>query len=86
MPFTTTIDPGMTREHMTDDQRQAGRRTDVLVYQTAPLTEDVTIAGPLKPELFVSTSGTDADFARTHRAGCRTAPALPASMHCPQLC
>ena len=62
VPFTTTIDPGMTREHMTDDQRQAGRRTDVLVYQTAPLTEDVTIAGPLKPELFVSTSGTDADF------------------------
>jgi len=52
----------MTREHMTDDQRQAGRRTDVLVYQTAPLTQDVTIAGPLKPELYVSTSGTDADF------------------------
>jgi len=62
VPFTTTTDPGMTREHMTDDQRQAGRRTDVLVYQTVPLEEDVTIAGPLKPELFVSTSGTDADF------------------------
>ena len=62
VPFTTTIDTGMTREHMTDDQRQAGRRTDVLVYQTAPLTDDVTLAGPLKPELFVSTSGTDADF------------------------
>jgi hypothetical protein len=53
----------MTREHMTEDQRQAGRRTDVLVYQTPPLTEDVTILGPLKPELFVSTSGTDSDFA-----------------------
>jgi uncharacterized protein len=62
VPFTTATEFGMTREHMTDDQRQASRRTDVLVYQTAPLTEDVTIAGPLKPELFVSTSGTDADF------------------------
>jgi hypothetical protein len=62
VPFTTTTDPAMTREHMTDDQRQAGRRTDVLVYQTPPLDQDVTIAGPLKPELFVSTSGTDSDF------------------------
>jgi putative CocE/NonD family hydrolase len=62
VPFTTTTDIGMTREHMTDDQRQAGRRTDVLVYQTAPLTADVTMVGPLRPELFVSTSGTDADF------------------------
>jgi putative CocE/NonD family hydrolase len=62
VPFLSTIDFGMTREHMTDDQRQAARRPDVLVYQTAPLTQDVTIAGPLKPELFVSTSGTDSDF------------------------
>ncbi len=63
VPYINETDFGMTREHMTEDQRQAGRRTDVLVYQTAPLTEDVTIPGPLKPELFVSTSGTDADFA-----------------------
>ncbi len=62
VPFTTATETGMTREHMTDDQRQASRRTDVLVYQTAPLADDVTIAGPLKPELFVSTSGTDSDF------------------------
>ncbi len=62
VPFTTETAPGMTREHMTDDQRQASRRTDVLVYQTAPLQDDVTIAGPLNPQLFVSTSGTDSDF------------------------
>jgi putative CocE/NonD family hydrolase len=62
VPYITGTEFGMTREHMTDDQRQAGRRTDVLVYQTPPLTADVTIAGPLKPELFISTSGTDSDF------------------------
>jgi putative CocE/NonD family hydrolase len=62
VPFITGTETGMPREHMTDDQRLAGRRTDVLVYQTAPLTEDVTLVGPLRPELFVSTSATDSDF------------------------
>jgi putative CocE/NonD family hydrolase len=62
VPFITGTEMSMTREHMTDDQRLAGRRTDVLVYQTPELNEDVTITGPLNPELFVSTSGTDADF------------------------
>jgi len=62
VPYITQTAIGMTREHMTDDQRLAGRRTDVLVYQTRPLEEDVTLAGPLKPELWVSTSGTDSDF------------------------
>ena len=62
VPFITATDLGMSREYMTDDQRLAGRRTDVLVYQTAPLTQAVTMVGPIKPELFVSTSGTDADF------------------------
>jgi putative CocE/NonD family hydrolase len=62
VPYITDTALGMTREHMTDDQRLAGRRTDVLVYQTEPLEEDVTFSGPLKPELFVSTSGTDSDY------------------------
>jgi uncharacterized protein len=29
---------------------------------TDPLTEDITIAGPISPKLFVSTTGTDSDF------------------------
>ena len=62
VPFTTDTAINMTREHMTDDQRQAARRTDVLVYQTETLDSDVTVAGPLNPELFVSTTGTDSDF------------------------
>ena len=44
------------------DQRFADSRTDVLVYQTPVLQEDVTIAGPISPRLFVSTSGTDSDW------------------------
>ena len=52
----------MPKEYMTADQRFAGRRPDVLVYQTEPLKEDLTLAGPLRPELFVATTGTDADW------------------------
>jgi putative CocE/NonD family hydrolase len=47
---------------MDDDQRFATTRTDVLVYQTDVLKEDVTLAGPLSARLHVSTSGTDSDF------------------------
>ena len=47
---------------MTDDQRFAARRPDVLVYQTDVLEEDITLAGPVVAELWVSTSGTDSDW------------------------
>ncbi len=50
------------RDFMTEDQRFASTRPDVLVYQTDPLTEDITVAGSIKPELFISSSGTDSDF------------------------
>jgi putative CocE/NonD family hydrolase len=62
VPYNNGIAIGMTREHMVDDQRFASRRPDVLTYQTDVLAEDVTVAGPLTPSLFVSTSGTDADW------------------------
>ena len=47
---------------MAADQRFAARRPDVLVYQTEPLEEDLTIAGPITASLSVSTTGTDADW------------------------
>ena len=50
------------RDFMTEDQRFAATRPDVLVYQTDPLPEDITVAGNIKPEIFVSSSGTDSDF------------------------
>ncbi|MCS7046367.1 MAG: CocE/NonD family hydrolase [Gemmataceae bacterium] len=62
VPHTERITTAMTYEYMTDDQRYASRRPDVLVYQTPPLTEAVTLAGPLTAELHVATTGTDADW------------------------
>lgn len=62
VPFSEDLALGMTREYMTDDQRFAARRPDVLVYQTEPLAAELTLAGPIQAELWVSTTGTDADF------------------------
>jgi putative CocE/NonD family hydrolase len=62
VPFSERITPMMAIEYMTDDQRFAARRPDVLVYQTPPLESDLVIAGPLDVDLWVSTTGTDADF------------------------
>lgn len=62
VPYSEDITTGMTKKYMTDDQRFAARRPDVLVYQTEPLTEDITLAGPLLAQLFVATSGSDADW------------------------
>jgi uncharacterized protein len=62
VPFVDKIAIGMSAEYMTADQRFAGRRPDVLVFATDALEEDVTIAGPIKADLFVSTTGTDSDW------------------------
>jgi putative CocE/NonD family hydrolase len=62
VPVIGHIGAGMPFDYMTEDQRFASRRTDVLVYQTEPLDHDITIAGPITPVLQVSTSGTDSDF------------------------
>jgi uncharacterized protein len=50
------------REYMSDDQRFAAEREDVLVFQTEPLTEDITLSGELLANLSVSTSQSDADW------------------------
>jgi uncharacterized protein len=62
VPYIDDVAIGMTQSHMVDDQRFAARRPDVLVYQTEPLEQDVTLAGPIMPRLRVSTSGTDSDW------------------------
>ena len=62
VPVIGYIGEGMAYDYMTEDQRFASRRPDVLVYETEPLDRDVTIAGPITPVLKVSTSGTDSDF------------------------
>lgn len=62
VPYTEDIHQGRTREYMTDDQRFASRRPDVLTFQTYPLEEDLTLAGVVTANLKVSITGTDADF------------------------
>jgi putative CocE/NonD family hydrolase len=62
VPYTTAITTRWHAEYMTEDQRFAARRPDVLVYRSEPLAEDLTVAGPLEADLWVSTTGTDADW------------------------
>jgi putative CocE/NonD family hydrolase len=62
VPYTQKITLNYPREFMTEDQRFVSGRPDVLVYQTEPLTEDLMVAGNIKPQLFISSSGTDSDF------------------------
>jgi putative CocE/NonD family hydrolase len=63
VPYTEDIKMVFTpRKYMTDDQRFAGRRPDVLVFETPVLTEDVTMAGEIIAKLKVATTGTAADW------------------------
>jgi uncharacterized protein len=62
VPYTEDVHFNRTREYMTDDQRFASHRPDVLTYETGLLKEDLTIAGPATAELHSSISTTDADF------------------------
>lgn len=62
VPTCDRIAFGMPQAYMTDDMRYASSRPDVLTYQTGVLAKDVTLAGPIQAELYVSTSGTDSDW------------------------
>lgn len=65
VPYTEdlTTTTGFTpHNYMSEDQRFAGRRTDVLVFQTDVLTEDITLGGEIMSRLKIATTGTDADF------------------------
>ena len=65
VPYTQkilSVEDAYPRDFMTEDQRFAATRPDVLVYETTPLDTDVTVAGDIRPSLFISSSGTDSDF------------------------
>lgn len=62
VPYTEDVHLWRTAEYMTDDQRFASRRPDVLTFETGVLTEDLTVAGTVTANLLASISGTDADF------------------------
>ncbi|MBN1414834.1 MAG: CocE/NonD family hydrolase [Bacteroidales bacterium] len=65
IPYTAVFHGSNTfynKEYMVEDQRFAAGRPDVLEYRSAMLDSDITFAGPVEAELFVSTTGTDADW------------------------
>jgi len=62
VPYLGYTNLGMARDYMTEDQRFASQRPDVLTFETEPLKEDLTIAGPIDVALLASTSATDSDF------------------------
>ena len=62
VPYTEDVHLNRTREYMSDDQRFAARRTDVLVFETDVLDYDIKVAGTVIADLKVSLSTSDADF------------------------
>ena len=62
VPYTEDVHFSRTRDYMTDDQRFAERRPDVLTFKTGILTEDVVVTGVVTADLYTSLSTTDADF------------------------
>jgi hypothetical protein len=62
VPFTAkgTLLPG--HEYMVEDQSFLAGRPDVLNFLSAPMAEDLVLAGRAEVRLQVSTTGTDADW------------------------
>jgi N-acyl-D-amino-acid deacylase len=59
-PVPTGVSGGYSRTPA--DQRTVEARDDVLVYTSAPLTEDVEVTGPLAATLWIASSARDTDF------------------------
>jgi putative CocE/NonD family hydrolase len=62
VPYLEHPSTELASEYMYGDQRFAAGRSDVLTYRTDSLDQDVAVAGPVTVRLYVSSSGTDADF------------------------
>jgi uncharacterized protein len=62
VPYTMEITSNWAKEYMTEDQRFAAWRPDVLVFRSDSLAKDTTLAGPIVADLWVSTSEGDADW------------------------
>ncbi len=62
IPYTNGVFVGRNNEYVVEDQRFAAKRPDVLSFQSEMLDKDILVTGRISANLFVSTSGTDADF------------------------
>lgn len=61
VPYRGKPTAELDHDWVTDDQRFAARRPDVLVYASAVLDQEVTITGPVEATVHFATTGTDAD-------------------------
>jgi putative CocE/NonD family hydrolase len=59
-PFIT--EPTSSQIGGPDDYRPVQRRDDVLVYTSEPLTQPLEVTGPVRMELFASSTARDTDF------------------------
>lgn len=62
VPYTMEVTSGWARKYMTEDQRFAARRPDVLVFRSPPLEDAVTVSGRVHADLWVSSDHQDADW------------------------
>lgn len=62
VPYTNGTYARRNNEYMVEDQRFTSARPDVVVFETDTLSDEFTLAGKIIADLFVSTTGTDADF------------------------
>ena len=62
VPYIDGVRGGRDNEYVVTDQRFAASRADVLSYQTDTLSRDLNVTGRLKVDIFLSTTGSDADL------------------------
>jgi len=62
VPYTNRMTGGRNNEYLVEDQRFASKLPGVIVFQSEILEKDIVITGRIRANLFVSTTGTDADF------------------------
>jgi putative CocE/NonD family hydrolase len=62
VPYIDGVHSGRDNQYIVTDQRFAAQRPDVLSYQTDPLSSDLTITGRLRSDIWLSSTGTDADL------------------------
>jgi putative CocE/NonD family hydrolase len=62
VPYIDGVHGGRDNQYIITDQRFAALRSDVLTYQTGPLTDSLAVTGRLKADIFLSSTGTDADL------------------------
>ena len=61
VPYRAKASDRIDEDYMSEDQRFAARRPDVLTYKGDELQNDVTVVGPIEANVYFATTGTDAD-------------------------